>query len=120
MSATLELLDERRHVLGPDRLSIAAVDCDDRSPAAAAGALDRSEGEGAVVGRLAGLDPELGLERLEHLLRPDERAGHIRADLDDRPPDGLEMEHVVERRDGLAVRGRVAERVGDLTERLRR
>src|SRR5205085_3212939 len=34
--------------------------------------------------------------------------------------DGREVEHVVERGDGVAVRGREAERVGDLLERLRR
>ena len=65
-------------------------------------------------------DAELALERLEHLLRADERARDVRADLDQVPADGLEVEHVVERRDRLAVRRRQVERVGHLAERLRR
>ena len=70
--------------------------------------------------RLTGLDPELALERLERLLCADERAGDVRADLDEVLADRLELEHVVEARDGLAVgRGQV-ERLGHLAEGLRR
>ena len=47
-------------------------------------------------------------------------AADVRADLDRVPADGLEVEHVVEARDGHAVRGRQVERVGDLLERLAR
>src|SRR5262249_6094044 len=63
---------------------------------------------------------ELTLESLQHLLRADEGARHVRADLDEVSSDGTKMEHVVERRDGLAERGRRTERVGALAERLRR
>ena len=64
------------------RLAVAVVDGDDRAPAAAARALDRAQRDLAVLRRLAGVDPELALERLEHLLRADERAGDVGADLD--------------------------------------
>ena len=74
----------------------------------------------AVLGRLAGAAAELVLERLEHALRADERARDVRADLDDVLADRLEVEHVVEGRDRLAVGGRQVERVGDLAERLGR
>ena len=73
-----------------------------------------------AVGRLAGAQAELALERLDDLLRAREPAGDVRADLDDVLADGLEPEHVVERRDREAVRGRQVERVGDLAERLLR
>ena len=65
-------------------------------------------------------DAELALERLDHLLRPGEPARDVRADLDARPPDGLEVVLVVEGRDREAVRGREVERVGDLADRVRR
>ena len=39
-----------------------------------AGALDRAERHLTVLGRLAGVDAELVLERLQHLLRADERS----------------------------------------------
>ena len=80
-----QLLDDRRHVRGGDRLAVAVVDRDDGAPAAAARALDRPQRHLAVLGRLAGADAELVLERLEHLLRADERAGDVRADLDEVP-----------------------------------
>ena len=115
-----ELLDDRRHVLGSNRLAIAVVDGHDGGPAAAAGALDRAQRHLAVVGRLAGADAELRLERLQHLLGADERAGDVRADLDQVLPDRLQMVHVVEGRDRHAVRGRLVERLRDLAERLGR
>ena len=85
---------------------VAVVDRDDRRPAAAAEALDRAERDLAVARRLAGPAAELALERLDDLLRADERAREVRADLDEVLADGLEVEHVVERRDRLAVGGR--------------
>ena len=115
-----ELLHERRDVVGLDGLAVAAVDDDDRRVAAAAGALDRPERDLAVLRRLARRDAELLLERLDDALRADERAREVRADLDDVPPDRLEVVHVVERGDRLAVRGRQVERVGDLAQRLGR
>ena len=101
-------------------LAVAVVDRDDGAPAAAAGALDGAQRHLAVLGRLARADAELGLERLQHLLRADERAGDVRADLDEVPADGLQVVHVVEGRDRHAVRGRLVERLGDLAERLGR
>src|SRR5207253_2395352 len=50
----------------------------------------------------------------------DERAWEIRADLDHVPADGLEVVHVIEAGDRLAVRGRQVERLGNLAQRLGR
>ena len=58
--------DDRGNVLGPHGLAVAVVDRDDGAPAAAAGALDRAQGDLAVLGRLARAHAELALERLEH------------------------------------------------------
>src|SRR5207253_1794965 len=44
----------------------------------------------------------------------------VRADLDQVPSDGLEVEHVVERRNRLAVGRRQVERLADLAQRLGR
>src|SRR5918992_462919 len=118
-SGTAQLLDDRRHIVRPHRLAVAVVDGDDGPPPAAPGALERAEREPSVVGCLARLHAELLLERLEHLLRADERARDVRADLDQVPPDRLEMEHVVEGRDRLAVRRRHVERVRHVAQRLR-
>src|SRR5438874_1473944 len=70
--ATAQLLDDRRHVRRLDVGAVPLVDRDDRRPAAAAEALDRAQRELAVLGRLPGRDSQFLLERLEHLLRPDE------------------------------------------------
>src|SRR4051794_6171207 len=105
------LRDDPGHVLGLHVLAIAVVERDDRGVAAAAEALERAQRDRAVVRRLAGADAELVLERLQYLLRPVERAGEVRADLDHLPTHGLQVEHVVEGGDGLAVRGRQVERV---------
>src|SRR3954447_21307748 len=102
-SGIAQLLHDRGHILRLDRLAIAVVDHYDGAPAAAAGALDRAQGDLAVLGRLARADAELGPERLEHPPRPDERARDVRADLDQVPADGRQVEHVVERRHRLAV-----------------
>src|SRR5205823_8680667 len=120
LSCTAQLLHDRRDVLGLHRPAVVVVDRDDRRPATAAEALDRAQGELAVLGRLARPHAELALERLEHGLGAAQRAADVRADLDQVPPDGTQMEHVVEGRDRLAVGGREAERVADLLERLRR
>ena len=61
--------DDLRRVLGLDVMAVAVVDRDDGRVAAAAEALDRAQRDVAVLGRLAGLDPELLLERLDDLLR---------------------------------------------------
>ena len=66
------------------------------------------------------MDAERLLERIDDALCADERAREVRADLDHVPPDGLEVEHVVERRDRLAVRRRQVERLCDLLQGLRR
>src|SRR5438270_6802547 len=115
-----QLLDDSGHVLGAHRLAVAVVDDDDRPPPAAAGALDRPQRHGAVLRRLAGPYAELLLERLQHLLRADERARDVGADLDEVPAHRLQVEHVVEGRDRLAVRRREVERLADLAEGLGR
>ena len=111
-----QLGHDARHVVGLHVQPVAVVDRDDRRPAAAAEALDRAQRE--LVVRLARRDAELALERLDHLLGALEPAGDVRADLDHVLADGLEPEHVVERRDREAVGGRQVERVGDVAERL--
>src|ERR671910_1618586 len=108
--------DDRRHVGRRQPLAIAVVDRHDGAPAAPAGALDRPQRHLTVLRRLAGVDPEVVLERLEHLLRAHERARDVGADLDEMPADGLQVVHVVERRDRHAVGGRLLERLRDLTE----
>src|SRR3954451_5331860 len=113
VSAT-ELLHDAGDVVGLHRLAVAPVDGDDRTPAAAAGALDGAERELAVVGRLARLDPELLLEGLDDLLRPDERARHVRTNPDRVLTGRLGLVPVVERRDRHAVRGGQVERLGHL------
>src|SRR5919197_2830459 len=120
LTGIAQLLDDSGYVLGAHRLAVAVVDDDDRAPPAAAGALDRPQRDGAVLGRLAGPDAELLLEGLDHLLRSDERARDVGADLDEVPAHRLQVEHVVEGRDRLAVGGREAERLADLLEGLRR
>src|SRR5437588_2521026 len=115
-----QLLDDSGHVLGAHRLAVAVVDDDDRPPPAAAGALDRPQRHGAVLRRLAGPYAELLLERLQHLLRADERARDVGAELDEVPAHRLQVEHVVEGRDRLAVRGREVERLAHFLEGLRR
>src|SRR6266540_1258007 len=115
-----ELLDQRGNVLGRDRLPVAPVDDGHRRVAAAAGALDRPERHLAVLRRLARGHGQLVLERLDDALRADQRTREVRADLDRVPPDRLQVVHVVERRDRLAVRGRQVECVRNLAQRLRR
>src|SRR6266540_2284540 len=115
-----ELLDQRGNVLGRDRLPVAPVDDDHRRVAAAAGALDRPERHLAVLRRLARGHAQRVLERLDDALRADQRTREVRADLDRVPPDRLQVVHVVERRDRLAVRGRQVECVRNLAQRLRR
>src|SRR5216110_3163383 len=99
-----ELLDDSRHVAGADAQPVAVVDRDHRCPAAAAEALDRAEDESAVLGRGASGDSEFALERLHDLLRAGERAGDVRAYLDPRAADRLEVVLVVEGGDRAAVR----------------
>src|SRR5205823_3837407 len=95
-TGTSQLLDDFRDVLRAHRLAVAMVDRHDRAPAAAACTLDRPQRDEPVLGRLARPHAELLLERLDDLLRADQRARHVRADLDQMPADGLEVEHVVE------------------------
>src|SRR5207247_11237629 len=102
LAAIAQLPHDRRHLLRRDRLAVAMVDGDERRRRAAAQALDRPQGHLAVSCRLTGPDAELALERLEHCLRVDESAADVRADLDHVPADRLELEHVVEARDGHA------------------
>src|SRR3954468_10498942 len=119
-SSATHVLHDLGHRLGPYVLAVAVVDRDHRRVAAPAEALDRAERDLPVGRRLAGADAELRLERLDHLLRPAERAGEIGADVDCVPPDRLEMKHVVEGRDRVAERRRDLERVGALLECLAR
>src|SRR5438094_7806932 len=119
-SLMAQLLDDLRHVPGRDVQPVAVVDRDDGRPPTAADALDRSQRELAVRRRLARLHAELALERRQDLLRAAQPAADVRADLDQTPPDGREMEHVVEGRDPLAVRGGELQGLADLLERLRR
>ena len=72
--------------------AVAVVDRDDGRPAAAAEALDGAQRDLAVRARLAGLAAELALERLDDLLRADERARDVRADLDEVLADRREVE----------------------------
>src|SRR3954447_16377907 len=112
--------DDPRDLLRCDELVVALVDGDDGRTAAPAEALDRPERDLAVVRRLSGPHAELLRERVDDVLRAGERAGQVRADLDHVPPDGLQVEHVVERRNGFAERRRRAERVRALAQRIRR
>ena len=100
-----ELLHDRGDVLGLHVLAVAVVDGDDGRVAAAAEALDR---RGSVTSPSSVVSParhaELLLERLDDPLRADERAREVRADLDQVLADRLEVEHVVEGRDRVAVR----------------
>src|SRR2546423_2034490 len=120
LTGIAQLLDDSGHVLGAHRLAVAVVDDDHRAPPAAARALDRPQRDEAVLARLARPDAELLLERLHNLLRPDERARDVGADLDDVPAHRLQVEHVVEGRDRLAVRGRQIQSLPDLLEGLGR
>src|SRR6478672_6309815 len=86
-----QLLDDPGHVGCTDAQPVAVVDGDHGRPAAPAEAFDCAQREPAVLGRRAGGDSELPLERLDHLLRSGERAGDVRAHLDVRAADGLEV-----------------------------
>src|SRR5947209_479249 len=101
-------------------MPVAVIDSDDGGVPAAAEALDRAQRDVPVLGRLAGANAELLLESLDDLLCTAQAAGEVRADLDRVRADGLEVEHVVERRDGVTKRRRHVERVGRLFERLAR
>src|SRR5436190_4612989 len=92
--ATTQLLHDLRHVLGLHVRAVVMVDGDDRRPAAAPQAFDRPQRHLSVGRRLAGGDPELLLEALEHLLGADERTRDVRAHLDHVPPNRLQMEHL--------------------------
>src|SRR4249919_1899522 len=116
----LELGHDLRHVARRDAKPMAIVDRHDRRPAATSEAFDGAEREATVRGRRARLRAELALECLQYLLRSTERAGDVRAHLDERAPDRLEPELVVERRDREAVRGSEIERFGDVPKRLGR
>ncbi len=96
------------------------VERDDRRPAAPAEALHCPERHLAALARLARAYPELLLERLEHLLRAAQAAADVRADLDHVPADRLEVEHVVEGGDRLAVGRCQVERLADLAQSLGR
>jgi hypothetical protein len=112
--------DDFGNLIRAKRLVVVLVDDDHGRAPAAAGALDRAQGHDPVVGRAARLDAELLRERIEDGLCPGQCARQVRAHLDDVLPDGLEIEHVVERGDRKAVRRRLVERVRHLTERVRR
>src|SRR5207253_1229516 len=81
---------------------------------------DRAEGDRSVFGRLARRDAELRRERIDDALCAGERARQVRAHLDEVRTDWLEVIHVVERRDRLAIRGRHVERLGCFAERVGR
>src|SRR5207248_4444398 len=68
--------------------------------------------------RLAGVTAELALECLDDLLRADDGARDVRADLHEVLADRREVELVVERCDRLAVRRRRLERVGHVAQHL--
>src|SRR5919198_6608947 len=80
-----QLLDDSGHVLGAHGLAVAVVDDDHRPPAAAACALDRPQRDGAVLGRVARPHAELLFEGLHHLLRANQSARDVGADLDEVP-----------------------------------
>src|SRR4051812_33500704 len=105
LRAGTELLQDRGHVLGPDAVAVAVVDDDDPRVAAAAEALDRAEGDRAVLCRLAGAHAELLLERVDDALRADQRAGEVRAHLDEVLADRGQVVHVVEGRDAWQYAG---------------
>src|SRR6187551_2520317 len=118
--AIAQLLHDRGHVVGLHVRPVVVVDRDDRRPTAATEALDRPQRDLAVLSRLTCADAQLLLEALEHLLCAYERARDVCAHLDHVAADRLEVEHVVEGRNRFAERGRRTERVGALTQRLRR
>src|SRR5918994_2255226 len=118
--ATAHLSDDPRHVVRGHVLPVAMIDRDDRRPAATAEALDHPKRDLAVVGRLARANAELGFERLQDALCSEQPAADVRAHLDHVPTDGLQLEHVVEARDRLAVGRCVPERLAHLAKRLGR
>src|SRR6188474_1120343 len=118
-SGTPQLLDDPRDVFGLHAKPVPVVDRDHGRPAAAAETFDRAERERPVFRSPSGCDAELTLECLEYLLRAGESTRDVRADLDVRPADRLEVVLVVEGGDRQAVRGREVERVGDLADRIR-
>src|SRR4029453_5252272 len=105
-SLIAQLLEDLRDVGRRDVQPVAIVDRDDGRRAAAADALDPAQRERPMRRGLAGRAPEPGLEGGQHILRPAKPAADVRADLDEPPPDRLQMELVVEGRDALAVPGR--------------
>src|SRR5262245_42086163 len=115
-----ELLDDRRDVFRAHALPVPMVDGHDRRPAASPQALDGAKRHGAVLGGLADVDAQLALERFEDALRALQPTAHVRADLDHVPADGLEVVHVVEGSDRLAVGRRQTESIAYLLERLGR
>src|SRR6266540_2219540 len=119
-AATAKLLDDRGDVLRLYVRAVLMVDRNDRGPTAAAQAFDRAQRHRAVLAGLTGRDTELALEGLEHLLRPHERAGHVRAYLDEMPADRRQVEHVVEGRDRFAERRSCPQGRRALAQRVRR
>src|SRR2546423_1295183 len=117
-AATAQLPDDLLYVVRHHVRSVTLVDRHDGRPATAAEAFDGPQRHLAVVGRLPGAHVQLALEAFQHLLRTDECAGDVRADLDQMPADGTEVEHVVEGRDRFAKRGRRAQSVRTFAQRV--
>ena len=68
--------------------------------------------------RFAALEPELLLERLEHLVAAAQHARDVRAHADGLGPAGLAAEHRIERRDAVDVGVRQVERGRDEAQRV--
>src|SRR5215218_10731675 len=84
-SATAHLLGDRGRVLGLDAEAVDVVDGHHGRPGTRAETLRRPQRHLPVLRRRPWGDAELGLERVEHLLRAPEAAADVRAHLDQVP-----------------------------------
>ena len=116
--ARAQVVDERVEGLGGGRAHVAVVHLDDGCDVAVREALGLFEGEHPVGRGAPHRAAERGARVREQLLATGEQAGDVGADAHDVLADGLEVEHVVERRGPTNLGRRGAGELGDLSHGL--
>src|SRR5262245_51983263 len=113
-----EVLEQGVELVVGDLVAVAVVHLQGRGLRAGRDALDVLEREHTVVGGRSGADAETLFGVLEQLPGPEQLAGDVGADVDAIAPDGLELEHLVERGRAVDLGRLEAEELGDVAHRL--
>ena len=116
--AGAQVVEELVELLGRDAIAVAVVDLQARRLGTRRLALGVLERDQAVWCRPARPDAERLLGMVHQLGRAHQRARHRLADVDEVLADGLELEHLVERRRTLHLRRGVPDQLGDVRHRL--